>query len=703
MKTFVPFTKIRKYLSLVILYILVSVSVNAQTYNTIANGAWSSAATWQGGTIPNAMNIPATAVINIRHTVTFSGASILNNGTININNPAGISPRLIVVSGVSLTNNVGAKIYINNGEYRQYRFLGGGETGTAQTGSIINAGGYIAITNSYAEVAENFINQNMGVRVINNASVTVGGDFKLSSNSFDTLKFASVSVGTHGAGDFSTTGGTIYFQSVRIEVASAAGLFKINGSYANGDIDYITLKNHVTNLTGLGTITVSNSVSTTGLNLDAYCASSPVSYIPNGKVSGTQTTDCSLNYFPARLFASITPGTLNFSNSPVLVSGTNLLVGAVYKFEGIAPGIDAIVSVDSLVNGATLSKIDDNSGGLGYLEGFQPEIVSGPSVGESYAVFKMSYKITGTSVAYPLATFNITALDIDGNATLKEFDQITVAPGAIATYLISPIDISLTQPVPGTFRSINVAGIERTGIDTASKANMFTVSSTNLSSVTLKLGTVKTNTQQVGRQYGIYFKGFVYPNNQTLPVKLESFTATLSSNAKNADLRWTTASEISVSHFVVEKSTDGVNFSDAGIVFAYGNATDKTNYSFSDNVSALQSGIIYYRLRSVDIDGKGQYSETRIIRISKKTDNNITIQAYPNPVINELWVTIPSSWQNKKVVYEMFNANGQATKKIEAASSNQTETLNVNSLAPGFYIVRITCNGETAQQKIIKQ
>jgi hypothetical protein len=190
-------------------------------------------------------------------------------------------------------------------------------------------------------------------------------------------------------------------------------------------------------------------------------------------------------------------------------------------------------------------------------------------------------------------------------------------------------------------------------------------------------------------------------NQISLPVKLTDFSAQYKNQF--VILNWTTASEINVSHFVIERSTDGANYADAGVVFANGNAVDKTNYSFSDYLLNVQSTIVYYRLRSVDIDGKSQYSETRIIRISKNADNNITIVAYPNPVTNELRVTIPSNWQNKKVTYELFNANGQTAKKIENSSSNQTETLQVNNLAPGFYIVRVNCNGETSQQKIIKQ
>ena len=186
-----------------------------------------------------------------------------------------------------------------------------------------------------------------------------------------------------------------------------------------------------------------------------------------------------------------------------------------------------------------------------------------------------------------------------------------------------------------------------------------------------------------------------------LPVQLKYFTAQL--NNSRVDLKWGTSTEINTSHFVIEKSTDGSNYSDAGVVFAYGNTTDEMNYSFSDNLNNIQSGVVYYRLRSVDNDGKSQYSETRIIRISKKTENAITIVAFPNPVINEVRISIPNDWQNKKVTYEVLNTNGQVSKRSETGSGSQTEIVSMSNLAPGFYVVRVSCEGQTAQQKIVKQ
>jgi hypothetical protein len=186
-----------------------------------------------------------------------------------------------------------------------------------------------------------------------------------------------------------------------------------------------------------------------------------------------------------------------------------------------------------------------------------------------------------------------------------------------------------------------------------------------------------------------------------LPVKMISFNAMLNNN--KVDLKWATASESNSSHFVIEKSTDGTNFNDIGMVFSFGTTTEQKNYQYTDNISTSNSTVIYYRLRQVDIDGKFEYSTTRIIRIGKQTENNITILAYPNPVTTELRVTVPNNWQGKKITYTLVNANGQVAKKSENSNGGQTEIVNVSTLAPGLYIMKATCGNETAQQKIVKQ
>jgi hypothetical protein len=193
-----------------------------------------------------------------------------------------------------------------------------------------------------------------------------------------------------------------------------------------------------------------------------------------------------------------------------------------------------------------------------------------------------------------------------------------------------------------------------------------------------------------------------YGSGGSLPVNLVSFNAMMGNN-NVVNLTWATASEINVSHFVIEKSTDGQNFTEAAMVFATGNSTDRRNYEYTDNLGSSFAKVIYYRLRSMDLDGKSQVSEIRIIRTAKSTGASISILTFPNPVTTELRVTIPANWQNKNVSYEMISLNGVIVKQQVNAHASQTETLQVNNLQSGNYIVRLRAGDETAVQMIAKR
>jgi hypothetical protein len=84
-----------------------------------------------------------------------------------------------------------------------------------------------------------------------------------------------------------------------------------------------------------------------------------------------------------------------------------------------------------------------------------------------------------------------------------------------------------------------------------------------------------------------------------LPVELISFTGKKQTNSNI--LYWSTASEYNTSHFIIEKSEDGVVWNNIGLVQSAGNSTQRLDYSLEDkNVSQV---INYYRLHQYDIDG----------------------------------------------------------------------------------------------------
>ena len=110
----------------------------------------------------------------------------------------------------------------------------------------------------------------------------------------------------------------------------------------------------------------------------------------------------------------------------------------------------------------------------------------------------------------------------------------------------------------------------------------------------------------------------IFANASVNTVKPVSFTAVVNNtNTNRVDLKWSTETETNLSHFIVERSMDGTNFSDAALVFAYGNTNAKSDYAFADNISKIKSGVMYYRVSAVGSDGKTQSSDIMVIRTNK--------------------------------------------------------------------------------------
>lgn len=390
---------------------------------------------------------------------------------------------------------------------------------------------------------------------------------------------------------------------------------------------------------------------------------------------------------------------LNFENYTVQ-SGNPGEVGTIYHFPDVYTDIDATITIDSLVNGAKVGNIDDNSNGLGYKGAFQPYIHSGGVIGYSYVVFSFRFYKKGTTEPAPLDIVNASALDIDGNTNLKEFCEVRMGSGSTATYMSSTSDLSVLQMLTGQFKGENILGIERSGIDTSAYSNMFTTTNTAITGFSVAYGTNTLVPTSGARQFSLYMKGFNYPDAATLPLELLSFGAMLKKTT--VELNWITLWEKNLSHFEIERSLDGRTFQQAGLVFGVGNTDFKSSYSFKNNISELTAPIIYYRLKLVDQDGSYGYSDIRAIRISNSKNEVMTVMAYPNPVVNEVKITIPDSWQGTEVKYDLFNANGRVVKSIRSAKASQTEMINMSDLGRGFYVMKASNGTEVAQQKIIK-
>lgn len=192
-----------------------------------------------------------------------------------------------------------------------------------------------------------------------------------------------------------------------------------------------------------------------------------------------------------------------------------------------------------------------------------------------------------------------------------------------------------------------------------------------------------------------------FPSQTTLPVKLSAFSVTKQGN--NAILNWTTASEVNTSRFEIERSYDGVHFSSVGTKQANGNSTSDINYLYSDPIS-ISSGIIYYRIKTVDIDGQFSYSKVVALRINGKTISSLTV--YPNPFTTDLKVELNAD-KDASATLRLSNAAGQivVSKNAQVLKGNNVIILSseLSTLNRGMYIVELITEDGKLTQKIIKK
>ena len=179
-----------------------------------------------------------------------------------------------------------------------------------------------------------------------------------------------------------------------------------------------------------------------------------------------------------------------------------------------------------------------------------------------------------------------------------------------------------------------------------------------------------------------------------LPLNLISFSATAQN--KRALLQWQTAQEQNTSHFIIQRSLDGREFTNVGKVLAKGNVASGF-YRFAEDVGSINcnSCHLYYRLQMVDKDGKFTYSKIVTVRLSSA----IGFTIYPNPATNFLHIQFGTTVTGK-VYLEITDINGKIVMKKAVCAEGETIALS-NELLPGSYMVSAICNEVKIVQKLI--
>lgn len=255
-----------------------------------------------------------------------------------------------------------------------------------------------------------------------------------------------------------------------------------------------------------------------------------------------------------------------------------------------------------------------------------------------------------------------------------------------------------TFEVTGTsatdYDRLNVTGtVNLNGTLNVSLLNGFTPSASN-SDLIIFTGTIQGTFATVNKPTDYQL---VYTNNSvvlrvlsTLPVSFVNVEVKKADGG--AKLTWHIQNEQNVSHYEVEKSTNGRVFSKAGIV----KAASLAAYAFTDNAA---SKTVFYRVKCVSRDGKVNYSQV-VSYVEGQSSVGLTV--FPSPTANTIQVQHPTATAKTKI--EIVAVDGRAMRTVFPASGEELTTVDVSLLPAGTYFVRLYLGNDAVQSvKFLKK
>lgn len=160
----------------------------------------------------------------------------------------------------------------------------------------------------------------------------------------------------------------------------------------------------------------------------------------------------------------------------------------------------------------------------------------------------------------------------------------------------------------------------------------------------------------------------------TLPVSWVDFTAT--DKGSSVQLDWRTGNEVNSKDFVVQHSTNNLQWIDIGTVAAAGISNTSRGYQFIHQSPA--AGTNYYRIKQRDIDDNYNYSNVKLVQRSVQAERLLILG---NPVVNGMLEL--SASENMDISLRTMEGRLLFNKRITKGKNS----IDVHHLTPGTYLI----------------
>ncbi|MEO8066342.1 MAG: hypothetical protein ABI599_01490 [Flavobacteriales bacterium] len=187
--------------------------------------------------------------------------------------------------------------------------------------------------------------------------------------------------------------------------------------------------------------------------------------------------------------------------------------------------------------------------------------------------------------------------------------------------------------------------------------------------------------------YGMIFDNLTLTLISALPIELLYFKAIPGTTL--VALSWATASERNNDHFTLERSRDGVDFTQLMTVQGAGNSQSLISYGAND--AEPLDGLSYYQLEQTDYDGSSTVSEAVAVEFPGSTTVGITV--FPNPAgEGPIWLEVQGAYPQIGLRLSIIDAAGRGIAGSSVILPTNSTRVDLNGAVPltaGSYTVSL--------------
>jgi hypothetical protein len=170
-----------------------------------------------------------------------------------------------------------------------------------------------------------------------------------------------------------------------------------------------------------------------------------------------------------------------------------------------------------------------------------------------------------------------------------------------------------------------------------------------------------------------------------------------------AVISWETIQELTITHFNIQQSNNGLEFVTIGTINAsHDTSVTRHQYRFVHANASGRSKVLYYRLEIGVNNGRTLYSKTFLVRFDEATQDQLNF--YPNVVRSTLPLSLETRQEGTvrlQIVDPMGRIQYAETLQVEAGSTFRS--IDISRLPQGQYIALVLGDGLRLQQRFFRQ